>query len=126
MREAFFEGFHRSLPSFAQPGNNLIVEHIIETAAWMKRLVVLLEGIDVFFVGVHCPIQELERRESTRGDRRLGSARQDYETVHQHASYDFELNSLGASSDCAQKVLAAWRQAARPTAFERMAKGVVT
>ena len=31
MRPAFFEGFHCSLPALAAAGNNLIVEHIIET-----------------------------------------------------------------------------------------------
>src|SRR5689334_22572565 len=35
MREAFFEGFHLSLAAYVQAGNNLIVEHIIETRAWM-------------------------------------------------------------------------------------------
>jgi chloramphenicol 3-O phosphotransferase len=28
MRPSFFEGFHRSIPAFAEAGNNLIVEHI--------------------------------------------------------------------------------------------------
>ncbi len=33
MRPCFFEGFHRCLPALAGAGNNLIVEHIIETRA---------------------------------------------------------------------------------------------
>ena len=71
MRPAFFEGFHRSLPALAAAGNNLIVEHIVETPAWMVRLVQLLAPFEVFFVGLHCPLPELERRERARGDRRI-------------------------------------------------------
>jgi chloramphenicol 3-O-phosphotransferase len=31
-------------------------------------------ALDVFFVGVHCPLRELKRRERQRGDRRPGEA----------------------------------------------------
>ena len=73
LRARFFEGFHRCLPALATAGNNLIVEHIVETEDWMRRLVDLLGPFDVFFVGVHCPLPELERRERQRGDRRSGT-----------------------------------------------------
>jgi chloramphenicol 3-O-phosphotransferase len=36
-REAFFDGFHRSIAAFAGAGNPLIVEHIVETGGWVKR-----------------------------------------------------------------------------------------
>jgi chloramphenicol 3-O phosphotransferase len=120
LRGDFFTGFHRSLPAFAGAGNNLIVEHIVETAAWMNELVRLLSGFDVFFVGVHCPVEELERRERARGDRPLGDARRDFETIHRHAVYDFELDSLGAPEDRAAHLAAAWRRRSPPSAFMRM------
>ena len=82
MRPHFFEGFHNCLPALASAGNNLIVEHIVETAEWMERLLRLLEPFDVYFVGIHCPLEELERREKARGDRRIGEARTDYAIVH--------------------------------------------
>ena len=66
MRPAFFEGFHRCLPALAHAGNALIVEHIVETPAWLSRLVHLLEGLDVFFVALRCPLPELEKRERRR------------------------------------------------------------
>ena len=82
MRPAVFDGFHRCLPVLAEAGNNLIVDHIIENEMWMSDLVKLLTGLDVFFVGVHCPLPELERRERERGNRRVGEARTDYQIVH--------------------------------------------
>ena len=121
LREPFFEGLHRSMRAFADAGSNLIVDHIVETPSWMARLVELLSSVDVFFVGVHCPPEELERREIARGDRRPGEARRDYDVVHAHATYDLELDSLQPPAKNAALLIAAWRQRSRPSAFERMA-----
>ena len=62
MRPAFFDGFHRCLPALALAGNNLLVEQIIETREWMSRLLNYLAPFDVYFVGLHCAVAELERR----------------------------------------------------------------
>lgn len=120
MRAAFFEGFHRCLPALAEAGNNLIVEHIVETKAWMTRLVQFLAPFDVFFVGLHCPLSELEKRELERGDRRPGEARQDYDLVHAFGTYDIEINSIQPLEDNVNAVLTAWQSRTRPSAFHRM------
>lgn len=120
MRPAFFEGFHRCLPALVAAGNNLIVEHIVETSAWMSRLVRLLADVDVFFVGLHCPLAELERRERQRGDRREGEARVDHAIVHAFGIYDLELDSTRHADDNVQAVIKAWRERKRPSAFDRM------
>ncbi len=120
LRPAFFEGFHRCLPALAAAGNNLIVEHIIETAAWMSRLVELLEPVDVFFVGLHCPLAELEARERRRGDRRVGEARQDCAVVHTFGAYDLQISTVQPVADNVKAVLAGWRARTRPSAFDRM------
>ena len=72
MRAAFFNGFHQSLAAYAHAGNNLILEHILDTDGWQEELGKLLVPCDVFFVGVHCSLEELIRREAERGDRRGG------------------------------------------------------
>ena len=120
LREPFFEGFHSSLAAYALAGNNLIVEHIIETKDWLFRLLDLLGSHDVFFVGVHCPLEELERREVARGDRRIGDARRDFYTAHAYAEYDLELDSTQSPSDNVEHLLAAWRARLRPNAFDRL------
>ena len=121
LRPHFFEGFHRCLPALALAGNNLIVEHIVETEAWMQRLVRLLYQLDVFFVGVHCPLPELERRELERGDRRMGEARADFEITHTFGKYDFEVLSTLPREENVQAVIAAWKARQHPSAFETMA-----
>ncbi len=120
LRPPFFDGFHRCLPALAEAGNHLIVEHIIETEAWMHRLLYLLSSIDVFFVGVHCPLSELERREVERGDRRKGEAKADFETTHTFCQYDFEVFSTSPRAENTQAVIAAWKMRQCPSAFAKM------
>lgn len=120
MRSQFFEGFHRSLPALAEAGNNLIVEHIVETEAWMQRLLQILEPFDVFLIGVHCPLPELERRESERGDRRIGEARNDFAVIHTFGIYDMEIDSTNPLEQNVETVIASWKNRKRPSAFERM------
>lgn len=122
MRPAFFDGFHRGLPVLAAAGNDLIVEHIVETAEWMRLLVALLAPLDVFYVGVRCPLPELERRELERGDRRVGSARVDEASTHGFGEYDVEVDAASAPPEqLAADVLRAWRARPHPGAFARMA-----
>jgi len=120
MRLRFFDGFHRCLPALAGAGNNLIVEHIVETEAWMRRLLRLLDQVDVFFVGLHCPLPELERREAERGDRRIGEARADFEITHTFGIYDFEVHTTLPLEENVKAVIAAWNARQHPSAFETM------
>lgn len=120
MRPAFFDGFHHCLPVLAEAGNNLIVEYVVESEAWLKCLVELLSHVDVFLVGVHCPLQELERRELARGDRRVGDARKDQEVVHGFCDYDFEIDSTRPTGRNVNDLVCAWNARNHPTAFARM------
>ena len=120
MRSQFFEGFHHCLPALAHAGNNLIVEHIVETKDWMQRLLNLLEPFDVFYIGIHCPLPELERREIERGDRKIGEARGDYEVTHTFGIYDLEINSTESLEQNTNKVISAWQRRDYPNAFDKM------
>ena len=119
LRPHFFDGFHRVLPAFASAGNNLLVEHIIEEERWLDDLLRLLHGFDVFFVGVHCPLEEVLRRERERGNRQLGEARYHMKT-HDFCSYDSEVDSREPATDNAERIIRAWRQRRSPSAFEAM------
>lgn len=97
----------------------MLVEHIIETRAWLNDLLRLLRGYDVFFVGVHCPLEVLERRERERGDRHLGEARYHLKT-HSYCTYDLSVDSREAPEDNAQRIVRAWTRRTSPSAFEMM------
>ncbi|MEU4244310.1 AAA family ATPase [Actinoplanes sp. NPDC026619] len=113
VRPRFFAGFHRCLPALAEPGNDLIVEHIIEFRTWRTELAALLEGLDVFLIGVHCALDELDRREHLRGDRRIGEGRAHVEvdSIHTFGPYDLDVDTTaGVDVDLVDSILAAWRQ----------------
>ncbi|WID94459.1 chloramphenicol phosphotransferase [Bosea vestrisii] len=120
MRDAFFEGFEQSLSAYVRCGNNLIVEHIMESRDWLLRLARLLVNEDVFFVGLHCDLAELERREIARGDRKVGDARRDYNQIHSYCLYDTELDSASPPEINADRLIAAWRSRTAPSAFHRL------
>ena len=121
MRAAFFNGFHRSLAAYAGAGNNLILEHILDTEGWLDDLAGLLAPYDVFFVGVHCSLDELIHREAERGDRPLGSAEQDYRSIHAGKRYDMELCSQQPVEANVDRLLAGWKGRKRPSVFDDLA-----
>lgn len=115
IRPQVFEGFNRCLPALLDAGNNLVVDYIIETPEMWGQFREFLHGQDVFLVGVHCPLEELERREQARGDRNPGDARRDAETVHTFTSYDLELDCTEPLENNVQRVVNAWEnRAIRP------------
>ena len=118
MRAPFFDGFHRSLAAYADAGNNLIVEHILDTPGWHAQLATLLAPFDVFFVGVHLPLAELVRREAARGDRAAGDAERDFNTIHRGLSYDHEVQNERPLEPNVDALLAAWRSRSRSRFFE--------
>ncbi len=118
-REAFFDGFHASLAAYANAGNHLIIEHILETDEWLQVLRKLLRHQDVFFVGLHCPLEVLVDREIARGDRPIGSAKRDFESIHIGKVYDLELDALAGADANAIKLLDGWRSSKRSSSFDR-------
>ena len=112
LRPRFFAGFHRCLPALAAAGNDLIVEHVIEFRTWRRDLAALLADLDAFLVGVHCALDKLDRRERTRGDRRIGEGRSHVEVdrIHTFGRYDVDVDTTaGVDADLVDSVLAAWR-----------------
>jgi len=120
-RKPFFDGFHRSLAAYAGAGNNLVVEHILDTEGWLTELVELFRPFDVFFVGVHAPLDVLTAREQARGDRPAGSAEQDFHTIHRGMRYDFEVQSDTGADENVTRVIAAWQARKGPSVFAEMA-----
>ena len=120
MRPRFFDGFHRCLPALAEAGNDLIVDHIIEFASWRRDLARLLEGLDVYLVGVHCDLDEIDRRERERGDRRIGEGRAHVavDGIHTFGPYDLEVDTTAVvSAALADAIVAAWLHRAHPSAL---------
>jgi chloramphenicol 3-O phosphotransferase len=116
--------FNRSLPNLAGCGFPMIVDYVMESRAWLDECVEYLDGHRVYFVGVKCPLDELERRERARGDRQIGFARWQFERVHRYGSYDLEIDTyVSTPQDCAAQLKELLLSNTEPEAFPRLARG---
>ncbi len=112
-------GFHRSIAAMAQTGNNVIVDHVLVADEWLSECVRLLTGY-VLFVGLRCPLAELERREVGRDQRRQGFARSQFEAAHRGKIYDVELDTAALPpEDCVRGIMRFYSDA-EPRALLRM------
>ncbi|SEG96042.1 chloramphenicol 3-O phosphotransferase [Actinacidiphila yanglinensis] len=98
-------GFHRAVAGMAAAGNDLVVDHVLSEPWRLDDCLTVLAGVEVFLIGVHCPLPELKRREGARSDRPQGLAAYQYTRVHTHGLYDFECDTGTASPRaCAELV----------------------
>lgn len=115
-------GLYRSVGAFAALGLTVIVDVVLQERDWLRECLRQLEGFDVLFVGVRCPLGELERRERTRSDRtHIGLSRSHFDLVHAHNTYDLELDtSICTPLDAAQQIEQALDHGHPFTAFARL------
>ncbi|MFE4716644.1 chloramphenicol phosphotransferase CPT family protein [Streptomyces sp. NPDC004685] len=114
-------GFHRSIAAMAEVGNDIVVDHVLSEPWRLLDCLTVLRPEDVLFVGVHCPVEELARRELARGDRPTGLAAHQYDLVHSHGDYDLECDTSTANPrECAQQIQKFLPHRPRPTAFTRL------
>lgn len=124
-------GFHHSLAALAGTGSNLIVDHLlvqgVEPYNWLEECLDQITPFNAYLVGVHCPLEELRRREMARGDRGIGQAERQFHRVHQHGVYDLEVDtSLLSAEECAVLIKERIECGTVPTALatvRRMLKG---
>lgn len=110
LRAGFFAAFHRTYRVFSEQGVDVISDYIIETPEAFAELTSELQGIDVFWVGLHTPVDILEQRERARGDRRVGDARRDLETVHSFREYHLDLDGTRPPDVNARLLVEAWQR----------------
>ena len=123
-RPLVFDGFHRCLEAFASAGNNLIVEHIIEQRKWLIDLVKSLSPFDVFFVGLHCPLEQLNEREKARKNRSAGEAESDFAIVHSFSSYDLEIDTTRNNTLNTDLLMEKWSNRKKPSQFDILMKTI--
>lgn len=98
-------GFLRCIATLVGAGNKVIVDLVLADKKWAEECVLTLQPFHVLWVGVHCPLEELERREQARGNRAIGTARQQVNAVHLHVPCDIEVDTLESSPEqCAEKI----------------------
>ncbi|NOR84386.1 MAG: chloramphenicol phosphotransferase [Ardenticatenales bacterium] len=115
-------GFHAAAAAIARAGNLIIVDDVLEeNPPWVESLRSLFEGLEVVFVGVHCPLEELERRDKERVNRRKGRARYQFDQVHAQATYDVNVDaSILSPEECASAIVEHMGTVQHSSALERL------
>jgi chloramphenicol 3-O phosphotransferase len=114
-------GMQRCVAALAQSGNNVLVDHVLQEEKWLKECVDTWTGLEVFFVGVKCPLEITEKREKERGDRTIGTARYQFKRVHAHHLYDIELDtSLLTVQECVTRVIDLLQNKPEELAFQKI------
>jgi len=118
------QGFHAAGAAIARVGNLVIIDDVLESEPpWVESLLELFNGLSVFFVGVHCPLEELERREKERKERKDGMARLQFDQVHTLAIYDVEVDtSVLNPQECAEIIIDHIRGEHQSLAFDQLRK----
>ncbi|MGQ0581336.1 MAG: chloramphenicol phosphotransferase CPT family protein [Reyranella sp.] len=87
-------------------GNAVIFDHVLHDQAMYDSYCRAMSGLNVFTVGVACPLDILEARERARGDRVRGRARGLAGVVHTFCSYDIIVDTGATSTDaCVAAIL---------------------
>src|SRR5690606_821954 len=114
-------GFHRAVAGMARAGNDIIMDHVLSEPWRLSDCLAVMTGIDVVFVGVHCPPAELRHRERRRPDRPPGTAARQLLSVHTHGIYDLEVDTGTASlEECSAEIKAFLDRPPADRAFDRL------
>jgi chloramphenicol 3-O phosphotransferase len=98
--------FHRIIKSISEYSFNIILDTVLDAEEDYNDFMDLFKNEYVLYVGVYCPLFELERRELARGDRSVGIAKEQLEFVHKNILYDVEVDTFkNTIEECAQKIL---------------------
>jgi chloramphenicol 3-O phosphotransferase len=102
---ALVDAYYQSARAQAAQGQRLILDDAVTDAATARSVQELFKPFDVLYVGLHCSLSELKRRELARGDRAIGGAEREFPRVHANFKYDLELdNSSGGPEQSAKKI----------------------
>ncbi|WP_337658475.1 chloramphenicol phosphotransferase CPT family protein [Sphingorhabdus sp. Alg231-15] len=97
----------KSVKALAETGHNVIVDIIYSGLKSHLEFSSTLDGIGVLVIKLDCKLDELERRELERGDRKLGLAKSQLDVVHEEIPYDLELDtSISSPAECVEEIVA--------------------
>lgn len=108
--EALMRAVHAYWAACAAEGIPQIIDHVLLSEGMALDLRDRLSPYDPLLVGVRCPLGVVDQRERERGDRLVGQGRGIGARVHDHLTYDVQVDtSLLSPDEAADVVLAAAR-----------------
>ena len=80
-------------------GCSVIIDHVITSQRIYEQLMDTLKNYKVLKVLVTCPLEELLRRETARGNRCIGSAEASFTYLYPKDGYDLTVDTFSQSSE---------------------------
>jgi len=116
----FQNGFHKAVCRFSETGHPVIVDQIVVRHGLMQFILENYDGFPVYFIGLICPLEELERREIARKIQPTGLARRQNQGIHLNKVYDLELDTHQFASEICAEQLKQHIQNHPPFAFDQL------
>jgi chloramphenicol 3-O phosphotransferase len=121
LARATLGAMHRYAADLVRSGVNVVLDDLLIDDDIQKQVVDALAGLDVWLVGVRCPLAVVVERETARGDRMVGLAKSQFSSIHQDVPYDVEVDTSQATAQaCAEEILREIGSGRLPTAFARL------
>jgi chloramphenicol 3-O phosphotransferase len=96
---------HQSIVALVCAGHNVIAEHLLLEASWLRACALQFCTLSAWFVGVRCPVAVTEQRAGRRGRHLQEQVRVQFERVHTHGIYDLEVDtSVSDPLECALQI----------------------
>ena len=117
-----FDLHHECAKLLSDLGKDVIADTVIYGSDSFSSLGKKLSGYPVIMVMLSCPVDELNRRELARGDRDIGLAASQAESMAHQRCYDLILDTHAQSiKDCARQIMELVACPRKPTAFQTLA-----
>ncbi|WP_175779354.1 chloramphenicol phosphotransferase CPT family protein [Burkholderia anthina] len=117
---ALCRAINATAATYSRHGQAVIVDHVLSDDAWHYMLEDLV-GFPVFIVGVFCSLEKLIERENMRGNRQIGLAASQFESIHAGRQYDHVVDTSSSSALACAQSIAEWLSSRPvPVAFAEM------
>jgi len=113
---------HNTIKYLVEMGTNVIVEHIFHTTGFMEECIELLHEYHVLFVQVICPLDELRRRETERGNRDFDRIENQLKNLNpKNSIYDVIIDTYNDSNEkYINKIMESLNEPSKNKAFKTL------
>lgn len=95
----------RQASDILKTGRGVIIDHVITSERVYKQLAETLKEYKSIKIWTKCPLNELEKRETARKNRCVGTAKASFECLYPKDGYDLILNTFELSTEeCCKKI----------------------
>ena len=104
---AFASKIFHVVKLFSDMGFDMVVPHMFfKNTDTLKEFKVLLKDYPVLIVNITCPVEELNKRELSRGDRNPGSAEEQLQLLETQFDNSITVNNFESTNEeCAEMII---------------------